>query len=177
MENQSRLDPFIAIKLELLSRFNLVNFPAHFNVCLYVFLMLVSCNSKPQNSIDPTIDFVSEVKEPTTVPVSTAERAPEENIALQTRIPFITPLQTPQLTLEPERISVIALTPETEISDITGQLFIYDSNGIQQVALLDHVKEYLLTKGADWIDWGAHFAQNRKNVAYWTKTVNGTELW
>ncbi len=166
MENQSHLDFLIVIYPKLLSRFGLANFLALISACLCVLLMLVSCNSMSQDSINPTRDFVTELEGSATVPVSAIETTPEEN-ASQTRKPVITPSQTPQLTLE----------PGTETLGITGQLIVYDSSGIQKVSLLDHEMEYLLVKGADWVDWGAHFAQNRKNVAYWTKSENGTELW
>ncbi len=90
------------------------------------------------------------------------------------------PIPTSPQTLQPDlSTSVVsaAITIEPEAERLTGYLFIHDPIGIQQVTLADNTSEYLLTVDADWPDWRASFAQNRKYLAYSIKTTAGTELW
>jgi len=68
-------------------------------------------------------------------------------------------------------------TPNSEAHKISGKLFLYEPTGIRQITLANGEQEYLLLEEESWIDWGAHFAQNKEYLAYWVKTVNGTELW
>ncbi|MCC6608016.1 MAG: hypothetical protein IT327_32720 [Anaerolineae bacterium] len=167
MKNQSHLGFLTGTNLEKFSKFVPMDFIALISTCLCILLNLVACNYRQQDSINPTKDIVTELGDSATFPVSTIESMPEESASLQTGMPDIFPSQTPQLTLE----------PRSETQSATGRIFVYDSSGIQQVSLLDHAVEYFLIKGAGWIDWGARFAQNRKDVAYWIKNPSGTEVW
>lgn len=90
----------------------------------------------------------------------------------------IIPFPTPQLAVETETITVtMTPTSEPELENITGHLFVYNSVGIQQIALADGSSQAHLTTEAEWLDWGASFSQNKKYLVYWIKTDQGTELW
>jgi hypothetical protein len=71
----------------------------------------------------------------------------------------------------------VAFTPTPETEKPTGHLLWYEPAGIQKADVTGGASEYLVRAEDDWIDWGAHFAQNDKYLAYWVKHVDRTELW
>lgn len=94
--------------------------------------------------------------------------------------PSVQPIPLPPQTLRPDLSTGIistAATAEPEVKRLMGHLFIHDSIGIQQITLANNTSEYLLTVDADWPDWRASFARNRKYLAYSIKNMAGTELW
>lgn len=132
---------------EITSIYPLVTFCIYINILLLLF----ACSPTPQINIDRTKTI-----------------NPEESIIAY-------PSETIKITSE--TITNLQSTPESTRNNKLGQLFIHNVDGIQQVTLSDRTQDYLLTREADWLDWGASFAQNQKHVAYWIRGTNGTELW
>ena len=113
--------------------------------------------SMPEHTIIPTI-----LTETTSLP------ALDEAVSI--------PPQTAQPDIGSEVISTTMPT-EPEAHALSGHLFIYDPVGIQQVTLAGNSSEYLLTVDADWPDWRASFAQNKKYLAYSIRNADEVELW
>ncbi|HRQ42240.1 MAG TPA: hypothetical protein PLD25_30340 [Chloroflexota bacterium] len=149
--------------------------------CLLTALNACALNDQSTQSITPiTEDSVTKpepipeesLPEHTTIPTTLTETS---SLPIPDELMPISP-QTTQPGLSTRVISTTTAT-EPEAHALRGQLFIYDPVGIQQVTLADNTSEYLLTVDADWPDWRASFAQNKKYLAYSIRNANGAELW
>ncbi len=165
----------------------IINLLLQFCVGLCLLVILSSCTSTIQSdnqsatqipsifqdrTADISLTPKTTIQEGTISPVYSAETEPPP----LSNEPIDISSKTPQPDLGTEVINVTA-TSTPEIPRINGQLFIYDPIGIQVLSFADNGREYLLKVKDEWIDWGASFAQNKKYLAFWTKSVNGTELW
>lgn len=158
-------------------------------VWLCVLITLGACNPTPQTTSQKPTEMVLGLDETSTINVATPEgvletHAPVPTVTATTELvpssiePVATPSQTIQTTLETETGDItLTTTFEPASAKLTGYLFVYTPAGIQQVTLADSTFQNLLIAEDAWLDWGAGFAQNKKYLAYWIKTAQGTELW
>lgn len=164
----------------------------HFLAAFFVFCVLVvlaGCTSTSQTTSQLSTNTNSLQEE------HLAETTPNAELSLETDTPdptekgdvqptqlitepVIIPSPTPHSVTETETINAtITPTFEPELENVTGDLFVYNPVGIQQVTLADGTSQSRLVVESEWLDWGASFAQNKKSLAYWIKTDLGTELW
>ena len=150
-------------------------------LCLLVTLNACALDTQSTKNMTPVAeDWSTETALPPEDPLSVNTPTPSILTGTVSSPILDKPTLIPPQTLQPDsgtRVIGSTATAESETRDIRGHLFIYDPVGIQKVTLADNTSEYLLTVDADWPDWRASFAQNRKYLAYSIKSPAGTELW
>ncbi len=165
---------------QLYSRFKAKGLLTFLSISSCLLIVLSACtleNQSTQNASPTEWNSLTE-----TIPESLPEYTVVPTIMMETSaLPTVdmsssTPTQLAQSHSSPWAIST-TITVEPEANALNGHLFIYDPVGIQQITLEDNLSKYLLTVDADWPDWRASFAQNKKYLAYSIRNTNGVELW
>lgn len=128
---------------------------ANYLFSFVLMLFLVACSTVAENDGRiPTLGMMTEVSAPTATAVASQPTSENE------LIPYA---------------STATLVSEEE--GLTGSLVTFGPQGLQKIDVSGGHTQYLLTPEDDWLDWGAEFAQNSKQVAYWIKRDSHTELW
>ncbi|MEW5985315.1 MAG: hypothetical protein AB1791_01630 [Chloroflexota bacterium] len=189
MRNTYYLHCWIKTVLEQASTYKSVNFRLSFCVWIEILVILSACTLPSQTGSELTMTIAPDIEKRLTITATTSAALLEASTPVPVQVtdtpspqvpakPAANPSQTPHPFVETATINpTITPTLEMETRDVTGQLFMADLAGIQQVALSDGTSEYLLTEEDDWLDWGASFAKNQKYLAYWIRRADGTELW
>lgn len=149
-----------------------------FSACTTLNNSQLTMTTVPESGLDVTItlSLSPETLLPTNTPSSTD--LTDVQLTLSSDESVFPPSLAPSPTFISEGMTAtVTPSPQAEIQRLAGQLFIYDSVGIQQISVRDGSADYLLTAENDWLDWATSFAQNKKYAVYWIKRGNETELW
>ncbi len=150
-------------------------------ISLWIFLGFSACVpvSQPNGQILTVTTPLSEKNTATSILPTIM---PEEGISVSA-VPKTMPNQMIPTVAQTPHHSIfgtsapVTSTIESENHYLVGSLFLRNFAGIEQITVADGINRSLFEKEENWLDWGSRFAQNKKYLAYWINSNDGTELW